>query len=405
MNESLHASAKRSNSGISGALNGGWIGDWTYPTVTHFGPGRLKELPQACLTVGSKRPLLVSDRGLANLPLIADAIQVLASKNLTYKIFHEIKTFPTDANIAAGVAAFKAGDHDGVVAIGGGSAIDAGKAIAFMVAQSRPIWDFEAFEARWTRASSEGLAPIVAVPTTAGTGADVSRTAVIRDERRGVNRLIFHPRLQPLVVIADPELTLDVPPRLTAATGLDALVHCLEAYCSPAWHPMADGIALEGVRLIRTALPRVMTTPSDLEARAAMMAAAMMGGAAFQKGLGLIQALVRAIAPVVDTHQGMIAAAVLRPVLAFNRPAIEQKLDQLSATLRLGSTDGVLEWLNALLVEISAPRSLAEIGLRPAKIPEIAKNAVLDPAIRTNPVPVDADDIVGVIERAMTGGE
>ena len=256
--------------------------NWSYPTTVRFGAGRIAELPEACAAAGISRPLFVTDAGLKELPITAAARELLPGAGF----FAEVKANPVDANVEAGVAAFKAGGHDGVVAFGGGSGLDVGKCIAFMAGQTRPIWDFEDIGDWWKRADADAIAPVVAVPTTAGTGSEVGRAGVITNSATHTKKVIFHPRMLPEIVISDPALTVGVPPMITAGTGMDALAHCLEAYFAPSFHPMSEGIAVEGARLVKDALPRAVADGADLEARAMLLAAASMGAVAFQKGSG-----------------------------------------------------------------------------------------------------------------------
>jgi alcohol dehydrogenase class IV len=259
-------------------------GNWNYPTAIRFGAGRIAELPQACRDAGIARPLLVTDPGLARLAMVQDALKSCATAGLGVALFSDVKANPVEKNVADGLAVFRAGKHDGVIAFGGGSALDAAKVIAFMAGQTRPMWDFEDVGDWWTRADPKGIAPSVAVPTTSGTGSEVGRAGVIIDEATHTKKIIFHPKMMPSIVIADPALTVGLPPHITAATGMDALAHCLEAYCAPFYHPYAEGVALEGMRLVRENLPRAVKDGKDIAARAHMMAAAGMGATAFQKG-------------------------------------------------------------------------------------------------------------------------
>jgi alcohol dehydrogenase class IV len=269
--------------------------NWNYPTAVKFGVGRVTELADHCRALGIHKPLLVTDAGLASLPMTQSVLADLQSAGLGAALFADIRPNPVGANVEAGLAVYRAGGHDGVVAFGGGSGLDIGKLIAFMSGQTRPIWDFEDIGDWWTRADPTGIAPIIAVPTTAGTGSEVGRAAVVTDESNHTKKIIFHPKIMPSVVICDPALSVGMPPKITAGTGMDALSHCLEAYCAPGFHPLADGVAVEGIRLIASALPRVMQDPNDLDARADMMAAAAMGATAFQKGLGGMHALAHPI--------------------------------------------------------------------------------------------------------------
>ncbi|HEV7716706.1 MAG TPA: iron-containing alcohol dehydrogenase, partial [Steroidobacteraceae bacterium] len=261
-------------------------GNWNYPTAIRFGAGRIKELPDACRTLGIKRPLIVTDPGLAKLPMIADTVRLCSEAGLSAAVFSDMQANPVEENVTRGVAMFRKGNHDGVVAFGGGSALDVGKSIALMSGQTRPIFDFEDREDWYTRVNVDGMAPVIAVPTTAGTGSEVGRASVITDIADHTKKIIFHPRMMPAIVIEDPQLTVGLPAPVTAATGMDALSHCLEAYCAPSYHPMAEGIAVEGMRLIKEFLPVAVRDGGNLEARSNMLIASTMGATAFQKGLG-----------------------------------------------------------------------------------------------------------------------
>src|SRR5688572_14040766 len=320
--------------------------NWNYPTSVRFGAGRIAELGEAARTAGITRPLLVTDPRLAAMPMVQNALDVLASAKLTAGIFSDVKPNPVASNVEAGIKVLRDGKHDGVIAFGGGSALDAGKVIAFMAGQTRPMWDFEDVGDWWTRADPKGILPIAAVPTTAGTGSEVGRAGVITDEATHTKKVIFHPLMMPKVTICDPELTVGMPPAITAGTGMDALAHCLEAYCGLAYHPLADGIAVEGMRLVKSNLARACKDGSDLEARAHMMSSAAMGATAFQKALGAIHALSHPVGALYDTHHGLTNAVFMPYVLAFNRPAIEGKIERLAAYLGLESTfDAFLAWV------------------------------------------------------------
>lgn len=379
--------------------------NWNYPTAIKFGPGRIAELGSVCKAAGITKPLLVTDAGLAKFPMIAYALRHLVDAGLEAQLFSDIKPNPVAANVVDGVGVFKMGSHDGVVAFGGGSALDAGKAIAFLSGQSRPIWDFEDVGDNWTRADLSGIAPTVAVPTTAGTGSEVGRVSVITDEATLTKRLIFHPRIMPVAVIADPALTLGVPPHLTAATGMDALAHCLEAYCAPGFHLMADGIAVEGMRCIREWLPIAYRDGSSMEARAHMLVAATMGAVAFQKGLGAIHSLSHPIGAIYGTHHGLLNAVLMPYVLAFNRPAIERKMDVLAQALGLPAPgfDGVAAWIGGLCSELAIPKTLAELGIDDSKADEIARAALADPTAPTNPVPLEEAAVRALFLQANRG--
>lgn len=380
-------------------------GSWSYPTSVRFGAGRVAELPSACHELGVRRPLLVTDPGLAALPMVKDAIAALGAAGLEAGLFHDVRSNPVLANVEAGVAAFRRGEHDGVVAFGGGSALDAGKAIAFMTGQSRPIWDFEDIGDHWTRANADGIAKLIAIPTTAGTGSEVGRAVVITDEAAQVKRVIFHPRMLPALVLADPALTVGLSPRLTAATGMDAFAHCLEAYCAIGFHPIADGVALNGLRLLHDWLPVAVADGSSLVARAHVMAAASMGAAAFQKGLGAIHALSHPVGAVLDAHHGETNGVFLPYVLAFNRAAIEERIAALARLLGLARADfaGFLAWTLMLRERIGIPHTPAALGLKPEHVARFARMAAADPTAAGNPVPLDVEALRGLYERALAG--
>lgn len=364
--------------------------NWSYPTSVRFGAGRLAELAEACKAAGMKRPLLVTDRGLAPLPIAGRALDILEAAGLGRAMFSEVDPNPNEKNLAAGIAAFRQGGHDGVVAFGGGSGLDLGKLIAFMAGQSRPVWDFEDVGDWWTRADADRIAPIVAVPTTAGTGSEVGRAGVLTNSESHVKKVIFHPKMLPAVTICDPELTVGMPRAITVGTGMDALAHCLEAYSSPSYHPMSQGIALEGMRLVKENLPRVFADPQDIEARGHMMAAAAMGAVAFQKGLGAIHALSHPVGALYDTHHGTTNAVVMPAVLRFNRPAIEQKIAAAAAYMGIaGGFDGFLDMVLALRADLGVPDRLSALGVGAERIDEMVEMALVDPTAAGNPVPLD----------------
>ncbi|HEX8309358.1 MAG TPA: iron-containing alcohol dehydrogenase [Allosphingosinicella sp.] len=374
--------------------------DWNYPTAIRFGAGRAAELGEACRALGMNRPLLVTDPALAGLAMVADAVAAAGAG-----LFCDIHSNPVGADVESGLAAFRQGGHDGVVAFGGGSALDAGKVIAFMSGQSRPLWDFEDKEDWWSRADPDGIAPVVAVPTTAGTGSEVGRAGVILDTDAGVKKIIFHPRMLPGIVILDPELTLGLPPHVTAATGMDALSHCLEAYCAPGFHPMADGIAAEGMKMIAQWLPRAVEDGADIEARGHMLVAASMGATAFQKGLGGMHALSHPIGAMLGTHHGLTNAVLMPYLLAFNRAAIEERLARLAGYIGLqeASFEGFLGWIVELRRSLGIAHTLREIGVSEADLERIARMAEADPSAGGNPLPFDAAAARQVLEAAMAG--
>lgn len=367
-------------------------GNWGYPTRIWAGPGRIAELARACAAVGIRRPLLVTDAGLKDLPITATARAVLADAGLDTALYADVRGNPVAATVDGGVAAYKAHAADGVVAFGGGSGLDVGKAVAFMVGQTRPIWDFEDIGDWWTRADADAIAPIVAVPTTAGTGSEVGRASVVTDPDSHEKKIIFHPNMLPGVVIADPALTTGLPPTMTAATGIDAFVHCFEAYCAPGFHPMADGIALEGMRLIRRALPRAYADGHDIEARADMLAAASMGATAFQKGLGGVHAISHAVGATYDTHHGLTNAIVLPYVMRRNQAVIADRMDLLARVLDVKARTfaAVLDWVLAFREDLGIPDRLGAIGVPADRADHIGALAERDPSAATNPQKLEA---------------
>ncbi len=365
--------------------------NWNYPTSIRFGAGRIAELPDALKAAGVARPLLVTDPGLRDMAMLKRVLASLESASRPAAVFSQVQANPVDHNVEAGVAAYRAGAHDGVIAFGGGSAIDVGKVVAFMVGQSRPMWDFEDIGDWWTRADPAGIASIIAVPTTAGTGSEVGRAGVITESASHTKKVIFHPKMMPAITICDPELTVGMPPHLTAGTGMDALAHCMEAYCAPGYHPMAEGIAVEGMRLVKENLARVVADGSDIEARGHMMSAAAMGATAFQKGLGGIHALSHPVGAFYNTHHGTTNAVFMPYVLAFNGKAIADRMARLAMWLGLKthSTAGVLDWVLRLREEVGIPHTLAGLKVDGARIDEIAAAAEVDPTAGGNPVLFD----------------
>ncbi len=363
------------------------IGNWSYPNTIRFGAGRIAELPEACAAAGIKRPLLVTDRGLAQLDITERVLKILQSAGLGRSLFAEVDPNPSDMNLEAGISVFRDGGFDGVVAFGGGSGIDLGKMIAFMTGQTRPVWDFEDIGDWWTRADASGIKPNVAVPTTAGTGSEVGRASVITNSQTRVKKIIFHPKVLPAEVICDPELTVGMPPAITAGTGMDAFSHCLEAYCAPSFHPMSRGIAVEGMRLVGKSLRTAFDEPGNLTARAEMMCAASMGAVAFQKGLGAIHSLSHPVGALFDCHHGTTNAVVMPAVLEFNRPKIEQILAEAAAYLGVGdSFDGFFRFAVDLREYLGIPANLTELGADPARIDEMTEMALRDPTAASNPV-------------------
>ena len=380
-------------------------GNWNYPTPIRFGPGRIRELAQTCAEFGLRRPLLVTDPGLASMPMVADAAQACRDAGLACEVFADVRGNPVEANVAEGVRAFRDGGHDGVIGFGGGSALDAAKAVALMSGQSRPLWDFEDREDWWTRADAGGIAPVVAVPTTSGTGSEVGRASVITDVRDHTKKIIFHPKLLPVAVIADPELTVGLPAHVTAAVGMDALSHNLEAFCSPVFHPLAQGIALEGMRLVKEWLPSACEDGTDLAARACMQVASTMGATAFQKGLGAMHSMSHPCGAVYDTHHGLTNAVVMPYVLEFNRSAIDEKAAGLARYLELGdaSFQGVVRWILDLRARIGIPRTLADIGVPSEAASRLAPMALVDPSSATNPIELTTPALESLFENALEG--
>jgi alcohol dehydrogenase len=378
--------------------------NWNYPTAVRFGAGRIAELPDALKAAGISKPLLVTDAGLAALPVTQNTLALLKAANVPVAVFADVKPNPVAANVEAGIAALRAGGHDGVIAFGGGSGLDTGKVIAFMAGQTRPMWDFEDIGDWWTRADPKGIFPIVAVPTTAGTGSEVGRAGVVTDEATHTKKVIFHPLMMPKVVIADPELTVGMPRMITIGTGFDALAHCLEAYCAPGFHPIAEGIAVEGVRLVLDNLPVVAANPGDIEARGAMMAAAAMGAAAFQKGLGAIHALSHPVGALYDTHHGMTNAVFMPYVLAANRNVIEGKIARLAAYCDLPpSFEGFLNAVVGLRENLGVPHTLGAFGVNADRRDLIADMAIVDPTAGGNPVKLTRERALDIFDRAMSG--
>ena len=379
--------------------------NWNYPTSIRFGSGRIGELAEVCRGLSMERPLLVTDPGLAAMPIVTDTVAAMEAAQVRTAVFSNIHSNPIGADVEAGVQAYKAGGHDGVIAFGGGSALDVGKVVAFMSGQTRPIWDFEDVGDWWSRADPAGIAPIVAVPTTAGTGSEVGRAGVILDEEKHTKKIIFHPKMLPSVVILDPELTLGLPPHITAATGMDALAHCLEAYCAPGFHPMADGIAAEGIKLIHDWLERAVVDGSDIDARGNMLVAASMGATAFQKGLGAMHALSHPIGALHGSHHGLTNAVLMPYVLAFNRSAVEERLARLAGFIGLEQPtyEAFVAWVVELRRKLVIPHTLRELEVPSDRAEQIATMAEADPSAGGNPLPFGAAEARRVFDAAMEG--
>ena len=379
--------------------------NWNYPTAIRVGPDRLSEIGDCCLSLNLRNPLLITDPGIKDFPFINAAVDSCKASGLNCGVFSDVQPNPTGANIEQGVSAFNSGDHDGVIGIGGGSALDAGKAIALMAKQDISIWELEDVGDNWTRADAGGIAPIVAVPTTAGTGSEVGRASVILDEVAKVKKIIFHPQMVPAIVILDPMVTTGLPPMLTAATGMDALSHSLEAWCSPAYHPMAEGIAVEGIRLVREYLPTAVASGSDVEARTQMLVASMMGATAFQRGLGAMHALAHPLGALYNAHHGTLNAVLMPYVLIANRQAIEPRIIHLARSVDIpnASFDSFLEWVLALRETVSIPQNLEDLGIDDNQADLIGKMAEVDPSGGTNPILFDASQYQSIFMNALNG--
>ena len=380
--------------------------NWNYPTNIWVGENRIQDLGHACNNLNIKKPLLVTDNGLAKNKIILDSLKILNNKNISVEVFSNIKGNPTGTNVINGVNFFNKNNCDGVIAIGGGSGLDVGKAIAFMSGQTLSIWDFEDVGDNWTKANSKKIAPIIAIPTTAGTGSETGRASVILNEEIGVKKIIFHPKFLPSIVILDPTLTINLPPKITASTGMDALAHSLEAYCSPGYHPMADGIALEGMRLIDQWLLKAFKDGSNIEARMNMLTAASMGSTAFQKGLGAIHSLSHPVNAINNIHHGLSNSIFMPYVLTFNKDVIEDKIIKICNYLELKdrSFDGFINWVLNLRKKLNLPHKLSEvIKQEDLDLEKLSKMALDDPSTSTNPKKMSIDHMKILYEHSMSG--
>ena len=376
--------------------------NWSYPTAIRFGAGRIAEIADACAVAGIKKPLLVTDKGLSYLPITQSTLDLLEAAGLGRAMFADVDPNPTEINAEAGIKMYRDGGHDGVIAFGGGSGLDLGKLVAFMAGQTRPLWDFEDIGDWWTRADADAIAPIVAVPTTAGTGSEVGRASVITNSVTHEKKIIFHPKFLPTVVICDPELTVGMPPMITAGTGMDAFAHCLEAFCSPHYHPMSQGMALEGMRLVKENLPIAYKDGSNIEARAHMMSAAAMGATAFQKGLGAIHAMSHPIGAVHHTHHGTTNAVVMQQVLLLNRPVVEERLAQAAAYLGIeGGFDGFYAYVGELNASLGIPANLTELGVKDPDIDALVASALQDPSCGGNPVTLTKENVTALFNACL----
>ena len=380
--------------------------NWNYPTTMWVGENRINDIAEACKTLNIKKPLLVTDKGLVETDIVNNTLSILKDNNLTAQLYSNVVGNPTGDNVNEGVEVFKKNNCDGVIAFGGGSGLDVGKAVAFMSGQTLPIWDFEDVGDNWTKANSDKIAPIIAVPTTAGTGSETGRASVILNQETGVKNIIFHPKFLPSIVILDPVLTVGLPPKLTAATGMDALAHNLEAYCAPGYHPMADGIALEGMRLINKWLIEAVNNGSNLEARMNMITAASMGSTAFQKGLGAIHSLSHPVNALNNIHHGLSNAIFMPYVLTFNKDVIEEKVIKICDYLELKdrSFDGFIKWVLDLREKLEMPHKLSEvIKEEDLQLNRLSKMALEDPSTGGNPKKLTETDMKTMYQYSMSG--
>ena len=380
--------------------------NWNYPTTMWVGENRIKDISLACKNLNLKKPLFVTDDQLVNNKIVKDTLKNLNSENIIAEVYSNVKGNPTGTNVNEGVVFYKEKKCDGVIAFGGGSGLDVGKAIAFMSGQTLPIWDFEDVGDNWKKANSEKISPIIAVPTTAGTGSETGRASVILNEKTGVKNIIFHPKFLPSIVILDPTLTIDLPPNVTAATGMDALAHNLEAFCAPGYHPMADGIALEGMRLIKKWLLEAVKNGSNIEARMNMLTAASMGSTAFQKGLGGIHSLSHPVNAINNIHHGLSNAIFMPYVLSFNRDVIENKIVKVCEYLDLKdkSFNGFLNWTLDLRNNLNIPHKLSEvIENNDFDLDKLSKMALNDPSTGGNPKKLTLDDMKIMYQHSMSG--
>ena len=375
--------------------------NWNYPTTVWFGPDRSQQIQQACDALGIKNPLIVTDPGLLQTPIIGEINSNLSTKT---NVYSDVQGNPTGSNVTNGVKVFLEGDHDGVIAIGGGSGMDAGKGIAFLAHQSRPLWDFEDIGDWWTRADSNVIKPIIAIPTTAGTGSEVGRAGVFLNEDNHKKKIIFHPKMLPQIAILDPSLTINLPKGITAGTGMDALAHCLEAYSSPFYHPMAEGTALEGLRLVKENIQEVYHNGKNIEARAHMLVASMMGAAAFQKGLGAIHSITHPVNSLYHTHHGTTNGTVMPFVLNYNRSMIEDKFVRLANFLDIkGGFDGIVQWVIDLKKEMEIPETLKDMGVQPGDEVKLAPLAQEDPSTGGNPLEMTEEKFQELIANCISG--
>ena len=380
--------------------------NWNYPTTMWVGENRINDIAIACKSLGITKPLLVTDKGLVDSDIVKNTLSILKIQNINTKLYSNVVGNPTGKNVNEGVESFKKNNCNGVIAFGGGSGLDVGKAVAFMSGQTLPIWDFEDKGDNWTKANSDKIAPIIAVPTTAGTGSETGRASVILNEETGVKNIIFHPKILPSIVILDPVLTIGLNPKLTAATGMDALAHNLEAYCAPNYHPMADGIALEGMKLINKWLLKAVNNGSNLEARMNMITAASMGSTAFQKGLGAIHSLSHPVNALNNVHHGLSNAIFMPYVLTFNKDAIEDKIIKICDYLEFKdrSFDGFINWILELRKKLNIPHKLSDvIDEKDFDLDRLSKMALNDPSTGGNPKKLTEADMKLMYQHSMSG--
>ena len=378
------------------------MGNWSYPTQIKFGAGRIREIADACNQANIKRPLLITDKGLSNLPITSRTLQLMKEAGLGDALFSNVDPNPNEKNLNSGINAFKEGNHDGVIAFGGGSGLDLGKLVAFMVGQDRSVWDFEDVSDWWTRANPNTIFPIVAIPTTAGTGSEVGRASVLTNSDTLEKKIIFHPQILPKVVICDPELTIEMPKSITAGTGLDAFAHCVEAFSSPHYHPMSQGIAVEGMRLVIENLGKVYSDGSDIEARANMMSAALMGATAFQKGLGAIHALSHPIGAVHHTHHGTTNAVCMPAVLRLNESKIRDRFDSVTGYLGVqNGFSGFKVFVDEFNASLNIPLRLSDLGVVNPDLGKLVKGALSDPSCGGNPVKLTSDNLKALFEEVL----
>ena len=376
--------------------------NWNFPTHIRIGSGRLKEIGQCCSDLSIFNPLVVTDKNLRDNEITTILKNELNSLKLPHSVFSQVDSNPTEINLIQGLEILKEGGFDGVIAFGGGSALDLGKLLAFMIAQDLPVWEFEDLSDNWKRANTQGILPIIAIPTTAGTGSEVGRAGVLTDSINKIKKVIFHPEMLPKSVICDPTLSFKLPQKLTAGTGMDAFAHCLEAYCSPGYHPMADGIALIGMKLVKDSLLEAYENGENIEARTNMLSAALMGATAFQKGLGGIHALSHPIGAIYNTHHGTTNAVVMKKVLEFNKDYINIKIQKLSNFLDIeNGFNGFTDFVEELCNKLNIPKCLKDIGVEKNQLKLIASMAIVDPTASGNPRELTFDNTLNLLKECL----